>query len=116
MKKLKNALYAGAGLSLLAINSVSAIGDQVQPDPEIRVDWSADTVIQKWIWTAMTFLMILAVIYGLWGGFNILTAAWDEEKVKTGKKVLINAVIWLLVIFLAGSIMQWVFWIIQWTT
>jgi hypothetical protein len=44
----------------------------------------------------------------LWGAFNILTAAWDEEKVKKGKTILMQAVAWLIVVFLANSIIMWV--------
>lgn len=118
MKKLKNALYAGAGLSLLAINSVSAAIDPGKDKVNDGIEWStetADVVIQTWITRLMTFLAIIAVIFALWGGFNILTAAWDEEKVKKGKTVLINAIIWLVVIFLAGSIIGWVLRILVWS-
>jgi len=51
---------------------------------------------------------ILNVVFALWGGFNILTAGGDEEKVKKGKTILIQAAIGLVVIFLASSIVQWI--------
>jgi hypothetical protein len=38
-------------------------------------------------------LYFVAVVFALYGGFQILTAAGDEEKVKKGKTTLINAVI-----------------------
>jgi hypothetical protein len=44
----------------------------------------------------------------LYGGFQILTAGGDEEKVKKGKTTLIQAVIGLIVIFLASNIIRWV--------
>jgi type IV secretory pathway VirB2 component (pilin) len=53
-------------------------------------------------------LYFVAVVFALYGGFQILTAAWDEEKVKKGKTTLINAVIGLVVIFLASIIVRWV--------
>lgn len=53
-------------------------------------------------------LYFIAIIFALYGGFQILTAGWDEEKVKKGKTTLINAVIGLVVIFLASSIINWV--------
>jgi len=56
----------------------------------------------------MVFLAIIAVLYLLWGGFQILTAGGDEEKVTKGKTIIIQAGIGLLVIFLANSIVQWI--------
>lgn len=54
------------------------------------------------------FLYLLAVLYAMWGGFNILTAGGDEEKVKKGKTILIQGGLGLLVIFLASSIVRWI--------
>jgi hypothetical protein len=45
-------------------------------------------------------------LYWLYGGFNILTAAWEEEKVKNWKKIIINALIWLVVIFLVSTLVE----------
>ncbi len=56
----------------------------------------------------MTFLAIIAVIYGLYGGFLMLTAGGEEEKMKKGRTILIQVAIGLVVIFLANSIVQFV--------
>ncbi len=69
---------------------------------------SADGAIQTLIGRAIGFLYILAVVYGLWGGFNIMTAGGDDEKVKKGKTIIIQALIGLVVIFLANSIVSWI--------
>lgn len=53
-------------------------------------------------------LYFIAVLFALYGGFMILTAGGDEEKVKKGKTTLIQAVIGLAVIFLASQIISWV--------
>ena len=53
-------------------------------------------------------LYFVAIVYALWGGFQILTAGGDEEKVKKGKTTLIQAVLGLIVIFLASTIVGWV--------
>jgi len=66
-----------------------------------------DTV-QGFIDFLIGFLYLVAVIYALWGGFNILTAGGDEEKVKKGKTVIIQAIIGIIVIFLASSIITFV--------
>lgn len=69
---------------------------------------TADVTVQNLVSKAMVFLGIIAVLYGLWGGFNILTAGGDDDKVKKGKTILIQAGIGLVVIFLANSIVQFV--------
>ena len=69
---------------------------------------SADIAIQSLIGRATMFLAILAVIYALWGGFQIMTAAGDDKKVGAGKQIIMHATIWLVVIFLAWSIVAFV--------
>lgn len=69
---------------------------------------SADDAVQVLITNAISFLYLVAVVFALWGGFNILTAGGDEEKVKKGKTILIQAAIGLVVIFLASSIVKWI--------
>lgn len=71
-------------------------------------DQTADTTIQNLIGNAMLFLAILAVCYGIYGGFQILTAGGDENKVKTGRTILFQVALGLVVIFLANSIVQFV--------
>jgi hypothetical protein len=107
---MKKSLYAIAWLSLLAINQVNAAIDTGVNKVNTGLQWSQDTadvVIQKWIVNVMTYLTIAAVVYGLWWGFNILTAGWNEDKVKTWKTVIINALIWIVVIFIVGSLVRW---------
>ena len=69
---------------------------------------SAEVTFQTLIDRAMMFLALVAVAYGIWGGFQIITAGGDEEKVKKGRTILIQVVIGIIVIWLAGSIVKWV--------
>jgi hypothetical protein len=69
---------------------------------------TADVTIQNLINQAMMYISILAVCYGIWGGFQIVTAGGDEEKVKKGRTIIIQVVIGIIVIWLAGSIVKWV--------
>lgn len=75
----------------------------------IGSDKSAENSIQLFIGNALKFLGIVAVLYGIYGGFLIMTAGGDDGKVKTGKTILIQVVIGLVVIFLAYSIVNWIF-------
>lgn len=54
------------------------------------------------------FVTIVAVAYCLWAGFQILTAGGDEEKVKTGRKTIINVLIGIVVMWLAYAVVTWV--------
>lgn len=69
---------------------------------------SLPDAIQFYVNFLMTFLYLIAVMYALWGGFQILTAGWDDEKVKKWKTILIQWAMWLLVIWLAWTIVKWV--------
>ena len=48
----------------------------------------------------------VVLVYFLYGGFLWLTAAGSAERVKKGKSVVINAVIGLVIIFAAYSLVQ----------
>jgi len=67
-----------------------------------------ENALQRYVNFIMTFLYLIAVFYALWGWFQILTAWWDEEKVKKWKTILIQWAMWLLVIWLAWTIVSWV--------
>lgn len=74
------------------------------------VKWTnntADVAVQNLIGKLATFLTILAVMYALYWGFNILTAWGEEDKVKKGKTILTQALLWLVVIWLSYSIVSW---------
>ncbi|MDQ7009822.1 MAG: pilin [Candidatus Gracilibacteria bacterium] len=53
------------------------------------------------------FLSIIAIGFAIYGGFQILTAGGDDDKVKKGKTTLINALIGIFVIMMAWSIVGW---------
>ena len=108
---VKGGFYTIATLILVWLNNVNATISPVWTtggvNAAIRTDWSAETVVQTWMANILGFLYLAAVLIAIWGGFNILTAAWDEEKVKKGKTILIQAMIGIVVIFLAGSLIEW---------
>ena len=108
---IKNIAYTAAGTWLLALNTVNAAIDPGKNKIDSRLKWTekdAVSVIQDWVATITTLLYIIAVIVILWAWFMILTASWDEEKTKKWKTIIIQAIIWLLVIFIASSIVTWI--------
>ncbi|NDK08415.1 hypothetical protein EOM39_04170 [Candidatus Gracilibacteria bacterium] len=107
---MKKIIYSIFGLSLLSLNSANAalnFGSN-KVNPELRgTNDGADVAVQTLIKNAMLFLYLVAVIYGLWGGFQILTAGGKDDQVKKGRTVIVQALIGLVVIWLASSIVQW---------
>lgn len=108
---IKNGFYSVAGLFLIWITSVNAINvKQTQPTTawDNGTDGNFINTLNTMLWYVVGLLYFVAVVFALYGWFLILTAAWDEEKVKKGKTTLINAVIGLIVIFLASWIINWI--------
>ena len=59
------------------------------------------------------FLWFLTLVWVIWimkWGAWILTAWWDEERVKNGKKTVLYVIVWLLVIWVAWALISWIWW------
>ena len=111
MKTTHKLAYSVAAAALVAQNNALAQINYGAQNVQSGLQGSkntADVTIQNLIQNAMIFLAIIAVIYGIYGGFLMLTAGGDEKKVEQGKKILIQVGIGLVVIFLANSIVQFV--------
>lgn len=77
------------------------IGDNIESRP-------LDQAIQYYVNFLISFLYLVAVLYALWWGFLILTAWGEDEKVTKWKTILIQWGLWLLVIWLSGTIVKWI--------
>lgn len=108
MKTIQKVGYATLASALLVNQSFAAITfDNNKIQSGLKGDENtADQTIQTLITRAMIFLALIAVCYGLYGGFLMLTAGGEEDKVKKGKTILIQVALGLIVIFLANSIVQ----------
>ncbi len=109
MTTLQKGLYSLVGLAATTSSGFAIDFWENEVDPKLQgsqatLDNAANTIIGN----LMAFLAFLAVAYGIWGGFQIITAWGDEEKVKKGRTILIQVSIGLVVIFLANSIVQFV--------
>ncbi len=82
-------------------------------------EWQWDSLINviKWFinWT-LGILALIALIVLLRWGFQMVTAAWDEEKYKKGWTILKQAAIWLVIIGLAWFIISLIFRLINLTS
>jgi len=106
---MKNIVKTSVALGVVGYTNIASATDIFGTAPTIGgAVGGVDSAIQTLITAFLSFLYLIAVLYAIWGGFNILTAGGDEEKVKKGKTILIQAILGLIVIFLASSIIQWV--------
>lgn len=65
------------------------------------------TAVQNLIASFSGILALVALVYGIYGGFLMFTAGGDEEKVKKGRTIIMQVGIGLVVIFLANAVVRW---------
>ena len=74
----------------------------------IETKRSASEYIQAVVKYLLSFLALIATILIIYSGFNLLTWVGDEEKAKKTKQIIIFSIVWLVIIFLAWPIMDFV--------
>lgn len=70
----------------------------------IETERSASQYIQDVVAYLLTFVSIVAVIYIIYAGFQILIWGGDEEKVKSSKQTIIYVIAWIILMWLAWPI------------
>jgi len=75
----------------------------------IETEESFSEYIQKLVVYFLTFLSLISVIYIIYAWLMIMISGGDEEKLKSQKKTIISVIIWIVVIWLAYSIVLTVF-------
>jgi hypothetical protein len=116
MKNLvKNTAYTVTWLAAIGLNNVNALNFGGHGEQGLGGSTNTiDQTIISFINYLVTFLSIIAVLMIIWAWFSILTAGWDEEKVKKGKTTIIQTVIGLIVIWLAYAIVFWITTALSW--
>lgn len=74
----------------------------------IKSDWTAVSYVQEIVMYVLGFLFLVTVLIIIWAWVRILTSAGNDDVVQKSKKIIINAIIWLIVIFLAYPIASFV--------
>ena len=69
---------------------------------------TASQYIQDVVVYLLRFLALIATLFIIYAWFNLLTAAWDEEKATKSKKIILYAVLWLFIIFIAWPLIEFV--------
>lgn len=112
MKTLQKYFYTAVG----SITSVQYVLWEIEPGLD-RVDeglkWpdagNPIATIQNFIKSLLSLLALIMVGMALWGGWKIMTS-WDKDEWKEAwKKIIINAIIGLVVIFFAWTITNLLF-------
>ncbi|MBX9809839.1 PKD domain-containing protein [Candidatus Gracilibacteria bacterium] len=62
---------------------------------------------QKIVTYLMSFISIIAVIYIIYAGFQLMIGAGDEEKMKKTRQIIIYVIAGILVMWLAYPIVKW---------
>ena len=62
----------------------------------------------------LSLTSVLAIIIFLIWWYKVLTAWWDDTKAKSWYKIIKNAIIWLLIIWLTRAIIRFIFWFVNW--
>ena len=75
---------------------------------DIETERSASEYIQDIVKFLLWFIYLVAVILVIYAWFNLFTWLWDEEKAKKSKTMIIYVIVWILIIFLAGPIVEFV--------
>lgn len=75
----------------------------------VVTDQKASEYIQNVTSYILWFMAIVSVLYIIYAGFNILTGAWDEEKIKKSKSIITYVVMGIIIMFLAYSIVIFIF-------
>ena len=110
---ITKSLYALAGTALVAENTFAAdpatfFGQNKADRLKTSQEANAFDAIAKVIVQLLSLVTIVAVGYCLYAGFQIMTAGGDEEKVKTGRKTIINVLIGIVVMWLAYFIVTFI--------
>lgn len=118
--KLKLFFLSSLSLSLLFLPFASANGasltDEINKQNQVFAgekganlsDSDPRLVVAQVIKVVISILGTLLTCWTVYGGFLILTSAGDEEKIATGKSVVTNGVIGLIIILSAYSIASFV--------
>lgn len=75
---------------------------------DIEKNKKASNYIQDVVKYLLTFITIVAVIYVIYAWFKILTSAWNDDDVKKSKTTITSVLIWIVIIWLAYSIVAWI--------
>jgi len=75
---------------------------------DIITDRSFSVYAQDIVEFLLWFIYLVAIAFIIYAWFNLITGAGDEEKAKKSKGMIVYVFIWILIIFLAGPIADFI--------
>lgn len=115
-------------LAILGLWSVVTLAQQVPPTEWFWNVWTSQgigvsgtgqdqgdsliKVIKSFINWMLGMLALIALVILIWGGFQMVTAAGDETKYKKGFKILQQAAIGLVFIWVSWLVVSVIFWLL----
>ena len=76
----------------------------VNPNWDAKLESWVVIIINKITKTVATVLSLFAVWWIVYGSFVMVTAAWEDEKIKKAKDIIKWSIFWFLWVVLASSI------------
>jgi type IV secretory pathway VirB2 component (pilin) len=74
----------------------------------LKTTWTASGYIKNIVVYLLGFVYLIAVLLIIYAGFNLLMWVGDEEKAKKSKTMILYVIIWIVIIFLAWPIVDFV--------
>ena len=87
--------------------------DSIQNINAIETTRTASQYIQDVIRFILWFLALIATIIIIYAWFNMLTSVWEEDKAKKSKQMIVYAILWLILIYFAWPLIDFVVWILN---
>jgi ABC-type multidrug transport system permease subunit len=88
-------------------------GDIVAKQKELNSDNSSESlkwffrILNEWMWMLLMLVLFVAVIYA-W--YTLITSVGDSDKMKTGLRMLLYIVFWLVIALLSWALISLVAW------
>lgn len=95
LKKSKNGLYA------------AAIAAEVPTIKPVTTTLDPKKIVTNIINAALFFIGAIALIFVIWGGILYVTSGGDSEKTTQARNTLLYAIVGIVIVVLAWSIVSW---------
>lgn len=108
LQKVANILAITAifALALMPLLAGAQFGSEPVPGGFDKSTTNVSQLIGKILNIVLGIVGLIAVLFLVWGGFQYITSAGDEEKVKSAKGTMINALIGVVVVILAYALVR----------
>ncbi|MCU0679693.1 MAG: pilin [Planctomycetes bacterium] len=98
-------------LPALAQNAPGTLMDYIGGSCQKSGDCDLNDFVRVGIWVTRWILGIvgsLTLLMFVYGGFQMMTSAGQSEKIASGKKIILNAIIGLIIVFSAYMLVDWI--------